>query len=113
MRNASDEEIDNFLEDVRSAIDSKKFIPVNRDKNRWTLAKLGLTWKDAKAEIYDLKRANYSSGPETDRDHPETDKMWKFGKLVCGYHIYIKLKVLYQEDNGVKIISFHIDEPFE
>ena len=74
-----------------------------------TLAQLGLTWDDAKAEIYGLTAADYVSGPETDRDYPSSDKFWKFKKVVSNCLIYIKLKVEYQKNGDVRVVSFHID----
>ena len=35
---------------------------------------------------------------------------WVFKKNVDGNSIYIKFKVLYQKDGGVRVVSFHIDE---
>ena len=98
------------LNDMRIAISNGKFIPVSRRKNMMTLASLGITWKDAKEEIYDLAVSDYIDGPIVDRDYPSTDRLWIFKKSVLGQIIYIKFKVLYQEDGSVKIISFHIDE---
>lgn len=107
---ASVGEIRKILLDVRSAIDSGKFIPINRRKNLETLARLGITWLDAKAEIYELQERHYHRGPVTDRDIPESDLLWIFKKNVLGEIIYIKFKVIYQEDGQVKVISFHLDE---
>ena len=107
---ASTEEIKRILEDLRLAIDKGKFTPISRRKNMRTLAQLGLTWEDAKDEIRSLSEKDYQKGPEADRDRPMEDKLWVFKKRVCGEVIYIKFKVLYQEDGSVKVISFHIDE---
>lgn len=74
-----------------------------------TLAILGITWEDAKEEIYNLTPADFIQGPDVDRDRPSTDYFWKFKKVVLGHLIYIKIKVLYQTDHSVKAVSFHID----
>lgn len=63
-----------------------------------------------KEEIYDLKEEDYKSGPSVDRDDPSSDHFWVFKKKVDGNSIYIKFKVLYQKDGGVRVVSFHIDE---
>ena len=107
---ASSAEIQKALADMRTAIDSGKFQPINRTKNKDTLAALGLTWKDAKEEIYSLSERHYRRGPMEDRDDPETDFFWEFKKNVDGNVIYIKFKVMYQEDGRVKVVSFHLDE---
>ena len=95
---------------MRYAIDNKKFYPINRRKNLDTLAHLGISWDAAKEEIYDLKEEDYKSGPSVDRDDPSSDHFWVFKKKVDGNSIYIKFKVLYQKDGGVRVVSFHIDE---
>ncbi len=106
---ASDKEIDQILVDMRSAIVSKKYIPVPRRKNIETIARLGITWSDALNEIYSLSRTDYISGPEIDKDRPSSDMLWIFKKNVYGNLIYIKFKMEYQENGDVKIISFHFD----
>lgn len=101
--------IEAFLTDVRASIDSGKFIPVPRSKNISTLTRIGITWDDAKDEIYALTANDYISGPEIDRNNPSSDFLWIFKKMVMGQLIYIKIKVLYQADQSVKAVSFHID----
>lgn len=102
--------VQKILSDMRYAIDNKKFYPINRRKNLDTLAHLGISWDAAKEEIYDLKEEDYKSGPSVDRDDPSSDHFWFFKKKVDGNSIYIKFKVLYQKDGGVRVVSFHIDE---
>lgn len=105
----TDNDIDKILFDMRNAIDNRKFIPVPRKKNLDTLAQLGITWSDALNEIYSLSRIDYVSGPDIDRAMPSSDLLWIFKKTVDGNLIYIKFKMMYQENGDVKIISFHID----
>lgn len=107
---ASTADIRKILNDMRSAIDSGKFTHVDRKKNMDTLALLGLTWQDAKDEIYTLEPKHYRQGPLDDRDIPASDKLWVFKKIVDGHVIYIKFKIVYMEDGRVKLLSFHIDE---
>lgn len=97
------------LTDVKTAIDSGKFQPINRRKNLCTLAELGITWQDAKDEIYGLTEQHYHCGPMTDRDDPQSDLFWVFKKNVDGRTIYIKFKIMYLEDQRIKVVSFHID----
>lgn len=103
-------DIQKVLADLRSAIDAGKFHPIPRRKNMLTLSRLGLTWQDAKDEIYTLEPRHYFRGPSTDWDRPSEDKFWEFKKRVEGEVLYIKFKVLYQEDGRIKLVSFHIDE---
>ena len=107
---ASPSAIKKILADMRIAIDGGKFQPINRDKNRNTLAQLGLSWEDAKNEIYELEEADYHSGPMVDNDDFESNFFWVFKKNILGRKIYIKFKVVYQGDGQVKVVSFHIDE---
>ena len=88
---------------------NRKYIPINRKKNLDTLAQLGILWSDAITEIYKLTSADYNSGPEIDRDRPSSDNFWIFKKHIYGDAIYIKIKVEYQENGDVRIVSFHID----
>lgn len=75
-----------------------------------TLTSLGITWDDVKLEICELTPKEYLQGPEKDRDYPETEPFWMFKKNIDGQIIYIKFKVLYDSDGGVKLVSFHLDE---
>lgn len=102
-------QIRQILSDMRSAIDDGKFTHIDRYKNQNTLARLGIDWVSAKEEIYDLTEEDYYSGPEIDRKYPDGDFLWIFKKNVLGQIIYIKFKILYQENNEVKVLSFHID----
>lgn len=102
--------IQKILSDMRSAIDCNEFQLIPRKKNMDTLAKLGLTWEDAKSEIYTLSEKEYRRGPMLDLDDPGSDHFWEFKKRVDNETIYIKFKVLYKEDGSVKLVSFHIDE---
>ena len=103
------EDIEKILADMRSAIDSGKFQLIPRKKNMNTLARLGISWEDVKTEIYELTAGEYFQGPEVDWDFPSTDRFWMFKKIIEGQVIYIKFKVLYLEDGGVKVVGFHID----
>lgn len=94
---------------MRSAIDNDNYTLIPRRKNLNTLARLGIMLPDALDEIYALTSLDYFSGPDIDRDIPCSDKLWTFKKYIYGENIYIKLKVEYQENKQVKIISFHID----
>ena len=44
---------------MRYGLDNRVFIPICRKKNLDTLAQLGLTWDDAKDELYGLTVSDY------------------------------------------------------
>ena len=106
----SPDAIKKILSDMRSAIDRHKIVLAPRKKNMDTLARLGLTWQDAQDEIYSLTEADYHQGPMLDRNDTTSDHLWVFKKRIEGEVIYIKLKVVYQENGEVRIVSFHIAE---
>lgn len=102
-------DIERLLQDMRLALDSGNIQLIPRRKNMDTLAVLGISWEDAKAEIYSLTVNEYFQGPEIDRDFQGSDPFWMFKKNINGQVIYIKFKVLYMEDGSVRLVSFHID----
>lgn len=110
MTNAPRAAIEQFLKDLRDGLDTRRFIPIDRRKNMRTLAQLGLTWEDVKDEMRSLCIEDYISGPSIDRDRPETDRLWVFKRIILDQVIYIKFKIEYQNDNDIRVISFHIDE---
>lgn len=107
---SSREEVEAILKDLRIAFNNNKIIPIARDKNIKTLARLGITWDIAKEEISTLTYSNYIKGPEIDYDRPKEDSFWIFKKVVQGEIIYIKFKVLYKHNSEVTLVSFHFDE---
>ena len=109
-KKASCEEIEKVLKDMREAIQTGKFAFIERRKNIDTLTELGLMAKDIPDELMDLSCSEYIKGPEQDSDRKESDDFWIFKKKISGQVIYIKFKVEYQIDGGVKVVSFHIDE---
>ena len=106
----SPDAITKILSDMRSAIDRHKIVLAPRKKNMDTLARLGLTWQDAQDEIYSLTEADYHQGPMLDRNDTTSDHLWVFKKRIDGEVIYIKFKVVYQENGEVRVVSFHIAE---
>ena len=77
-----------------------------------TMARLGITIKQAKEEIQELTYQDYYRGPIPDRG-PKGGVFWEFGKTICGEQVFIKLKA--DSEHGVAIcFSFHIpEEPIE
>lgn len=105
---ATYDEIQTFLAEMRSLIQQGRFEAIDRRKNMQTLMSLGITWKDAKQEIYELEHSDYISGPLEDDQQPGTGDVWVFYKEILGRLIYIKLKLECPEP-GVKAISFHFE----
>lgn len=105
-----EEVVENMLHDMREALAEGQYYFVSRTKNIESLSQLGLTVSDIIDELNELTYADYRSGPVADRDFPDTDKLWIFKKKICNEVFYIKLKVEYQTNKRVKVLSFHIDE---
>lgn len=103
---ASETEINDFLFKFKFfAQIIGQFSFVSRHKNLQSLADLGITQTEALNTILQLTYRNYSSGPEPDRDF-DNRKVWKFGYLLVGDEIYIKLADDLSH-NIAKCISFH------
>ena len=94
---------------MREAIAAKKYSFIPRKKNMDTLAQLGIMPLHAIKEMEELTVKDYISGPDPDRDCPESEPFWKFKKQISGSIVYIKFKIRY-DDAGLKIVSFHFDE---
>lgn len=107
---SSQKDVEDILSAMRYAIDNQKFIPIDRGKNLSTLLSLGILWCDARDEIYALSYSDYIKGPEVDRRNPNSDKFWIFKKRIDQKPVYIKFKVLFLNNNEVKVVSFHFDE---
>jgi hypothetical protein len=105
------EKILQFLSDFKTLMRQDYFtIKDNHLKNRDTLLKLGLTYKNRNEEIFNLSLENYSSGPSMDALHK--GYYWVFGKLIGDDEIYIKLKIVEcgNGDEYALCYSFHISE---
>lgn len=104
------EEVEDFLEMVRDAIDNKRFTFISREKNRKSMAQHGLLVRDVLDEIYNLTYGNYVCGPEPDDDVNEPDPVWIFKTYIICNTFYIKIKIVVDDNQKLKIISFHIAE---
>lgn len=109
------EDVLKFLKKLRTFSEygkSQYVYLVPRDDLDHDLCLLSLTKSEARKIITKLKIENYSHGPEEDRDDDRKDEgeLWFFGYKNNSKTIYIKLKLL-EDDNGilkgVKCISFH------
>jgi len=81
---------------------------VERGKSLDSLARLGITVKQAKEEIMGLTHEDYCRGPLPDMGG-KGGKLWEFGKTIGGKEIFIRLKVVLQHKMA-KCQSFHIAE---
>ena len=83
------------------------FYFVQREENKNTLAKLGISVDDLTACILSLSCSDFHKGPENDRDGSKGE-VWVFRHPIDGCSIYIKLKLFQKaEQDYVNIISFH------
>ena len=81
---------------------------VERQKCLDSIARLGITPKQAKQEIIELTCEHYCRGPVPDTG-PKGGELWEFGKTIGGREIFIRLKVVSQHEMA-KCQSFHIAE---
>ncbi|BAE86296.1 type II toxin-antitoxin system MqsR family toxin [Desulfitobacterium hafniense] len=98
----SEEEVVQFLKEVKKLIGEGKWDFIPRKKNLKGLAELGLTIPLAKREILSLALKHYDRGPLEDKDRP--GQIWEFIKNIEMQEAYIKLKINQQ---GCVCISFH------
>lgn len=71
---------------------------------------LGLTPKHVGDEVCKLTYKNYTGGPETNtsKDGPKKGSVWKFGTVVQGQDIYIKLHLVSTKKHSHCVcVSFH------
>ena len=110
MADAGREHVVAFLKEVKKTASRPKGIfVVQREKNKRTITKLGLTNSDVLNTVIYLSVEDYCKGPEPDRD-AEGD-LWFFCKEIRSDDVYIKLKI--SERNGrdtVYCVSFHEPE---
>ena len=85
-----------------------KFTFAERPKSQDTIARLGITPKQAKEEILGLTYEDYYRGPLPDTG-PKGGEYWEFGKTICGQEIFMKLKTVSKHSVAV-CFSFHIPE---
>jgi len=107
MRDAEQWKVKLFLFQFKEfAQNNFKFVP--RDKSLDSIARLGITPKQAKDEILGLTHEDYYRGPLPDKG-TTGGELWEFGKRIEGKEIFIRLKVVLQY-NMAKCQSFHIAE---
>lgn len=103
-------EIEEFLQQVRTAIDSNNRETLSkRSKNMATLAQLGITWADVWDDIRELS-PNDNWTKDADDNHTYPGFVWYTKKMLHGEMIYIKLKIKETPKGQLLVMSYHIDE---
>ena len=107
MRDAQPWQVTLFLFQFKKFA-QKNFSFAERDKSLDTIARLGITSRQAKDEILGLTYEDYYRGPIPDKDSKGSE-YWEFGKIICGQEIFIKLKTV-SEHGAAICFSFHMPE---
>ena len=98
-----------FLSEFKDVIYANGLRIIERLKNKDALLELGLTSNQRKEIILSLSVLDYNSGPI--KDIYKSGDFWVFGKTIDGAEIYIKLKIVEQDDEDYAIcLSFHKSE---
>ncbi len=102
-------EIKAFLEEVKTLLSAGKYDFVPRRKNMESLAQYGLTIKDARDEILELRVSDYYKGPK--QDFERNGVIWEFKKSIDETPFYIKIKIVQEDgENILKCLGFHKDD---
>lgn len=109
MVTADKDEVKRFLDDLRKVLqDGGRFYLVNREKNRDSLLRMGLSIKNCRHEVMSLEVKDYCSGPDSDIDPKFKGTVWTFGKEISDRQVYIKVKLIKTGmHQAVVCISFH------
>jgi hypothetical protein len=78
---------------------------VPRKQNLDCLARLGISFGDAKERVLGLTPTDYVSGPLPDLDRP-AGEVWVFGLMMDSTELYVKLTLILEPERCV-CISFH------
>jgi hypothetical protein len=98
-----------FLVEFKVLIYENKLRINARLKNKDALLELGLTGDQRKEIILSLSVLDYNSGPT--KDIYKSGDYWVFGKTIDSVEIYIKLKIVEQDDEEYAVcLSFHKSE---
>lgn len=87
----------------------RRFIFVDRRVNLMTLARLGITRKEAQSLVMGLTPEHYVRGPDQDENYPALE-VWVFGLHVTETEVYVKVQVLADPPERCVCISFHESE---
>jgi len=103
------QDIENFLNDLKAKSKVFGMVIINREKNRNTLAELeiGNSKVFCQSEIDKLTYKDYFNGPVADSEHK--GEYWEFGTMIKNNEIYIKVNIG-QFNKSCILISFHFSE---
>lgn len=102
-------QIESFLYEFKTKLNSFDVIFVNRDKNRNALLQLEITALQRLEYLQSLKLENYFKGPIENAFDPDCFPNWEFGMNIKGLEVYIKIS-LGKPNKSVICISFHLAE---
>ena len=98
-----------FLSEFKDVIYANGLRIIERLKNKDALLELGLTSNQRKEIILSLSVLDYNSGPI--KDIYKSGDFWVFGKTLDSAEIYIKLKIVEQDNEEYAVcLSFHKSE---
>ena len=100
----------NFLKDFKELMGQGYYFVKEHHKNIQTLKDLGINARIRDEIILSVAMENYSSGPNPDEYHP--GYYWIFGKDLDAIEIYIKLKIVSNNNGNERAVcfSFHPSE---
>lgn len=87
---------------------AREFILWRRRENLETLARLGITIREAKERVLALTPEDYYRGPSKRHGHPD-QQVCEFGLEVGGTEVYVKVNVIVEPEQCV-CMSFHLAE---
>ncbi len=117
------EEVESFLNDVKSIISNGKNIAINNvpwsgnkvNKTLAYMAETQITQKDIEKVIYELQLSNYSYTADDKNVNYKDEQVWIFGitKTIIDKDedLYIKLKIRIFQEEMLLIMSFHPEKP--
>jgi len=108
MTLSNDIDVLTFLAEFKRLVAAGRFYIVDRDKNRDGLLLLGITENQRKEYLLNLRKSDYSSGPDVDDIHG--GYVWIFGLTVAEKEVYVKIAVNEWNGKQAVCISFHIAE---
>ena len=103
-----DQELSTFLRDIKTC---DVILVIQTEKNKQTRYLLGMSLLEQDNIIRNLSNNDYYSGPLSDYDTSKPENLWVFKVNYEGRVLYIKLKILEEQENCkvVVVISLHID----
>ncbi len=107
---ASREQVVCFIKRFGDAIaEGYKFALTDRQKNRDTLTKLGMNYKDVRLQLMLLSIEHYVLGPEEDNREGHSGSVWIFRLPIKMNNLYVKVKLL-ADSRRIICLSFHEQE---